>query len=254
MNDSPFLIWSSASVCHVGKVRKVNEDACLNMPELGLWAVADGMGGHEAGDLASDAVVQHLGALARADDLTQLIQQIQSRLAAANQHVYQESQRRGRLIGSTVAVLAAYGQTAACLWAGDSRVYRHRGGLLKCLTHDHSVVEEQVAQGLATRESAQKNYPTNAITRAVGPRDELDLDVEFTQIQHGDTFVVCTDGLYRDLSDDELADILSRGAMMEGEARRADAETLAQALISAALARGGRDNISVVVVKFVNPF
>lgn len=254
MNDSSLLIWSSAAASHPGKVRKVNEDACLNMPELGLWAVADGIGGHAAGDFASSTVVQHLQCVTPGTDIHQSIQRVQMRLKSANNAILEESQRLNRRIGSTVAVLLVCADTGACIWAGDSRVYRHRAGTLTLLTTDHSIVEQEIAEGRITRTSARKNSTSNAITRAVGPEDDLELDVAFTELQHSDTFAVCSDGLYKELSDDELAAILSQEQITHESAPRSDAEGIVQTLVNAALARGARDNLSVIVVRFANAF
>ncbi|MGH8502246.1 MAG: PP2C family protein-serine/threonine phosphatase [Gammaproteobacteria bacterium] len=248
MDEPPLLIWTSASACHIGKVRKVNEDACLDMPELGLWAVADGMGGHQAGDFASKTVVEHLLLLGLAADLNSFVQQIRTQLEVANGVIRAESIRRNQPVGSTVAVLAAYGYTAACIWAGDSRIYRQRGGLLERLTQDHSLVAPE------TGAYAQEYAGNNVITRAVGPEDELNLDMNFTELRHGDTFLLCTDGLYKELEEDELAAMLSQQCTSENNAHQEGAEEKVRALVDAALAHGGHDNLSAVVVKFFSAF
>jgi protein phosphatase len=222
--------WRTAARSHVGLVRRINEDACLVRPERGLWAVADGMGGHAIGDLASRTVVAALDAIPPAAGLAPRVAAARARLHAANRWLRREAvARKVPIIGSTVVVLVAYGAECACLWAGDSRLYLHRGGRLRRLTCDHRLAAPAGA------------HPprASAVTRAVGAVDALDLDAATVDVHDGDILVLCSDGLSDAVSDGEIA-----SAVVPGDCARA-----ADALVTLALARGGQDNISAVVVR-----
>lgn len=238
-NKLPFR-WTSFAASDKGNVRQVNEDSFLDMPELGLWAVADGMGGHEAGDLASRLVVQHLAAISPARFLGQTVKRIRRVLAQANQEfVAQAAVRGGRIIGTTVAVLYARGQHYAVLWVGDSRVYRLRHGHLRQLTRDHSQVEALIAEGLIDRIDAENHPAGNIITRAIGGSSKLVVDTRVDQLFDGDVYLLCSDGLTKELSSEEIAQTLVDTLI--GNA--------AEVLVARALDRGARDNLTAVVTK-----
>jgi len=243
MSDTTNLHWSSASKTHVGMVRKLNEDACLELAGHGIWAVADGMGGHAAGDFASQSVVDALAAIPKPLSLGALVGEVHQHLQAVNQRLSDEAgKRREQVIGSTVAVLLAYGNHAVSVWAGDSRVYRYRQGELAQLTRDHSQIEELVAQGLISREQAEHHPSSNVITRAVGVADKLRLDTDMYEVQQGDAFLLCSDGLYNEVNDHEIMESLAVG----------DCQYSCDLLVDRALARGARDNVTVVVVRTVD--
>lgn len=247
MTPSPprLLVWSSASVTHVGKVRQINQDTCLDLPELGLWAVADGMGGHEAGELASRRIVEYLQNVAEPTGLDQFVAGVVAQLQAVNHDLREESARRHHAtIGSTVAVLLVFGFQCACVWAGDSRVYRYRDGTLERLTTDHSLVEEYVAQGKLQPDEAESNPAANVITRAVGVEDVLDLDVRTFDLADGDRFLLCSDGLYKEVSETEFAARLAGG----------DCSAVVERLQALSLDRQARDNLTIVAVDIRNPF
>lgn len=240
MNKSK-LEWCSADRSHVGTVRKINEDACLAMPERGLWAVADGMGGHEAGDVASRMIVDALRQTPIPVDWEAFVSGAQEQIHNTNQQLREESARRyqHRIIGSTVVVLLAHGNRGACLWVGDSRLYRLRDDRLQQLTRDHSHIQDLVDQGLIRPEEAHDHPLGNVITRAVGSADTLDIDLRYFPLQAGDTFLLCSDGLNKAVSDSEIAALLSR---------QDDCQETAQALIQLALVRGASDNVTTVVI------
>src|ERR1700736_4342360 len=134
--------WTSASRSHAGRVRQVNEDACLDQSEHGIWAVADGMGGHSLGDFASGLAVQSLMDLPAAEDLQQRVSVAVDWLQEVNRQLRAEALRRDvPLIGTTIAALLAAGSLCSCLWAGDSRIYLYRAGRLRQLTRDHNHLE-----------------------------------------------------------------------------------------------------------------
>ena len=171
--------WESAFLSDPGPMRSVNEDAFLDAPDLGLWVVADGMGGHEAGQLASRMIVDALDQELPSGRLDDVIVEVKTRLHDVNRQLREIAVARygGRIIGSTVALLIGYQNLGICLWAGDSRIYRYRGGLLTQLTNDHSQVEDLVQSGLLSRDNARHHPLTHVITRAVGALPELQLEL-----------------------------------------------------------------------------
>jgi protein phosphatase len=228
--------WTSAARTDTGCVRQINEDAVLDAPERGLWAVADGMGGHAVGDLASRMVIERLAAMT----VRSPIAEARAQLLDVNAQLRAEAAKRQvSRIGSTVVLLAARDGACAYLWAGDSRIYLLRRGRLTQLTRDHSHVEELKARGQLTAEEALHHPAQHLITRAVGALDLLELDEDSVDLRDGDTFLLCSDGLSNDVSEAEIASELSE----------ADCELAAQRLLEIALARGGRDNISVIVAR-----
>lgn len=222
---------------HVGCRRKNNEDRALARPDLGLWAVADGMGGHEAGEEASILVVEKLGQITPGP--AGVPHNAVAALQDANKALWEMGRRSAGTIGSTVVTLAVSGETFCCLWAGDSRGYLLRDGALRQLTHDHSLVQELVDAGDLAPEAAANHPNANIITRAVGSQPSLALDAAEGDVRAGDVFLLASDGLTRLMSADELA------AM--GKAR--DLEMLADRWLETALARGAPDNLTFVIVR-----
>ncbi len=241
MHTMRHLRWSSANHSHVGMVRKINEDSCLALPELGLWAVADGMGGHEAGDVASGMIIDALRQVPLSLNLQNFISSVRECVLETNRKLRSESARHynHRTIGSTVVILLACEDRGACLWVGDSRLYRLRSGRLQQLTRDHSHVQDLIEQGVLDPEEAHQHPLSNVITRAVGSADQLDIDVIEFALQAGDFFLLCSDGLNKVLTDSEIAQLMSQHNDQE----------LVQALIQRALVRGASDNVTTVVVK-----
>lgn len=231
--------WTSAARSHVGLVRTINEDAYLDQPERGLWVVADGMGGHARGDLASRMVVDALHDIPP-DALVKRVTDARDRLQAVNQQLRTEAAMRNvPIIGSTVVVLLACERHCAYLWAGDSRIYLCRGANLRRLTRDHSQVEELKSMGNRVAEAIISHAARNLITRAIGAADTLDLEEETMEINDGDMFLLCSDGLSNEVSEEEM-----RNALVPGNCRHAS-----ETLLDMALMRGGHDNISIVVAR-----
>lgn len=239
--DGAPLTWHSAPLTHIGKVRRHNEDACLARPEAGLWAVADGMGGHEAGDYASQAVMEALASLSVSETLQAVLAEVKACLDGVNRHLRDVAAERGQntIIGTTFVGLLAQGSQFACLWAGDSRLYRYRGLHLALISHDHSLVQEMVDQGALRPEDAEGHPRSNVITRALGATDTLQLEIRQGELLAGDRFLLCSDGLTRVVPETDIARLLSHG----------DPNEAAQSLVDAALERGGPDNVTVVVVQ-----
>ncbi len=225
----------------VGRVRSLNEDAFLDRTEIGLWVVADGMGGHAAGDFASRTIVDGLEQIAPPSDGSAFLREVEDRIQIAHAALRRESDARGSggIIGSTVVVLIAWNRHYACVWAGDSRLYLLRDGVLRQVSRDHSLVQDLVEAGELAPEQAESHPQANVVTRAVGAVEDLVLDKTHQLIAIGDVFLLCSDGLTRHVSDPEIAVVLT------GEA----APEVAQVLIDLALERGARDNVTAVVVR-----
>ena len=237
--------WESAASSDIGTVRKVNEDDYLEASTVGMWCVADGMGGHDRGDVASKMIVDNLNCLNSPEHFPLSTSQINERLQSVNSRLIDMAAQMPSpsVVGSTVVVLLFDQQQAHCIWAGDSRIYRLRQNRLIRLTQDHSQVEEMVQAGLLSEEEAESHPSANVITRAVGANEQLDLDVTSYPLIPGDVFLLCSDGLNKVMNDHELADRL----------RFHPVSVLPQTLITTALERQARDNVTVVAVKYKGP-
>jgi protein phosphatase len=236
---SALLHWTSAGVTHPGRVRDVNQDAYLDRPDLGLWAVADGMGGHSDGGMASRMLVEGLGRMGRPGLLGSAVEAVRNILEEINRRLLADAAARGDdLIGSTIVALVAVGDHCAILWVGDSRVYRRRDGELMQLTSDHTHVQNLVEKGMLTPEQAEQHPLSNVLVRAVGGDTELDVDLRVEALREGDRFLLCSDGLVKELRADALTGILSG----------AEPAAVARSLVEAACNAGGRDNITAVIV------
>ena len=233
--------YECVSRTDVGLKRKVNEDAVLVRTDRGLWAVADGMGGHEAGEVASAKVTEALLHLPIVYHLDELVEVSIEALKQVNRELITlaHSDHRPRTIGSTVVGLAIRGDEFRCFWAGDSRAYRLRGDSIKQLSRDHSLVQELVAAGMLDPAEAEGHPDSNVITRAVGVSDNLRIDTVSGDVASGDIFVLGSDGLTRLVEDDELFDELTTNPP----------DVAANNLLDTVLARGAPDNVSFVIVR-----
>ena len=232
----------SASCTDVGKKRKLNEDSLLDRPDLGLWAVADGMGGHEAGEVASARIVEALGALAPVRDAASGAVLVRAALDRVNEGLLILAHSTGgekRTIGSTVSSLVIGSGQFACLWAGDSRAYRVRDKAIEQLTRDHSLINDLVRSGLITPEEAHSHPDANVITRAVGAARELQLDVVEGPVLPDDMFILTSDGVNRVLEDEELMRIVLS----------ANPKQAVEQVRDIVLERGAPDNLSIVIVR-----
>jgi serine/threonine protein phosphatase PrpC len=234
----------SAARTHVGTVRRRNEDAVLERAEIGLWAVADGAGGHERGDYASSRIITALRHLDPAHSRLSLVEEVKESLAEVNREVRAKAATIGphALIGSTVAVLLIWDNQYCCLWAGDSRLYRMRAGHLRQLTRDQSHVQDLVDRGEILPEAAAAHPMANIVTNLIGAFDRLVLEERWDRLDTGDVLLLCSDGLSSALKDTEIADILT-GCPVAATADR---------LIERALDQGARDNVSAVVVEYTS--
>jgi protein phosphatase/serine/threonine-protein phosphatase Stp1 len=209
----------------------------VNRPDLGLWAVADGAGGHSRGDVASRSVVEALGSIPLNLPAGELLAQVRRKMAETHAALRPSGDSETHEISaSTVVVLIVRGDHYACLWAGDSRCYLLRGGGLTQITRDHSLVQELVDAGAIMPEQAEKHPSANVITRAVGSEGELDLDKVSDRLLAGDRFLLCSDGLCKTLPESQIAALLA-------------ATPPTDHLIEAALAHKVRDNITAVAIE-----
>jgi serine/threonine protein phosphatase PrpC len=241
MTAPQFLSWAAT---HPGASRTYNEDSFVNRPDLGLWAVADGAGGHQGGQMASSMLRDALDAIDPSLSAAELLAEVRLKVEATHGRLREMAQQQGQPIrgASTIVVLLLRDDHFACLWAGDSRSYLFRDGTLRQLTHDHSLVQELVDAG-AIRPEDMDNHPQgNVITRAVGADiDDFVLDKASDRFKPGDRFLLCSDGLYKSLQDEEMA-----GLLMEDKG-----VPPAEAMIAAALAVNASDNVTAVAVEVI---
>lgn len=225
----PLDTWLSWAASDTGNRRSYNEDALLNKPEARLWAIADGMGGHKAGDVASQAIINALQYLPihstlalRINEIKQCLQRVNAELQAYAQREYHQ-----QIVGSTVVILASEMPQAAVLWAGDSRLYRLRDNTLSQLTADHSMYKE--------------SSNSMVLTKAVGATEHITLDYKLFDVQANDLFLLCSDGLDKELDQAEIRHTMQSCLPKD----------IAKTLIDKTLERGARDNVSVVVVQYL---
>lgn len=232
---APISTYRSAAKTHIGLIRSVNEDRLLDRPDIGLWSVADGMGGHDGGDVAATLAIRALESYANSTSLL-TIAGIESALAEANEQI-RSGTKSARISGCTIAGLFVCDNAFTAFWMGDSRVYRFRRGEIELLTHDHSVVQELVDAKLLTSAQANTHPNANVVTRALGVCKDVRPDVVTGGVERDDRFLLCTDGLWGMLGRDVLANHMT----LSPDRAAAD-------LTATALDAGGRDNLALIVV------
>jgi len=234
-------VWQVVSQTHCGNVRKVNEDAILALTQPLLLAVADGMGGHQAGDIASKMVISNLAGLNRKIDLASSILQVKNAILASNESIldYSKSQLNGQTVGTTIVAMLSDCTQASCLWAGDSRLYRLRNNHIEQLTQDHSHVAELIKTGQLQAKDAHKHPSSNIITRSVGVESPLSLDQVSFDILAQDTFLLCSDGLYEEVEESELLQAMQVNDIYRGS----------NWLLNLSLGRAAKDNVSFIIAR-----
>ena len=238
MQDAKSLIEAGAAT-HVGKVRRQNEDNYLVATRPGLWAVADGMGGHAAGEIASRIVVEELAAVAVPATAAELLASCEQHLISANSRLKELGDERGTIIGTTVAVLLIFDGDYACVWSGDSRIYRLRRHRIEQISVDHTEVQELVSEGRLTKEEARAWPRRNVITRAIGVSDDPELEIKGGALEPGDTFVICSDGLTAHVENEEILALAGENPP----------QSACDLLVDLTLERGAVDNVTVVAVR-----
>lgn len=223
-------------------MRERNEDAVLDRPEIGLWAVADGAGGHQRGDYASARIIAALSEVTPPPSPALLVDDVRTRLGSINRELRAKAADIGprAMICSTVIVVLIAGARSCCLWAGDSRCYLLRAGGLRQISHDHSYVQNLVDRGEIVPEAAADHPLANVVTNLVGAEDGLALEERWDHLVPGDVLLLCSDGLCRALADPDIAVIL----------RDHPVEAAADRLIESAVSRSAKDNVSVVVIAY----
>lgn len=239
---APPEVIESFQICHRGLVRAINEDSVLSAPERGIWVVADGMGGHDKGDFASQLITAsladlELSAFAELGDKLEAVNEI---LDNANTALLEKALEISdtAIVGSTAAVMLTHQDSAGLMWAGDSRIYRYRHDSLEQLTTDHSMANALIREQGWSPEQAVRSRGAETLTMAVGAMP-FHPERMVTKIKAGDRYCLCSDGLTKMLSDPDIADILSC---------QWSAKKTAEHLVQMALDRGAIDNISTIVI------
>lgn len=251
--------YQAAAASHKGRVRAANEDSFGICGAEGLFIVCDGMGGAAAGEVASRVAVDTMlhslcapqknvhtketdpGPMTKRPD-SEVPATLRAAVSEANHLIFSQAANDARLhgMGTTLVTLLAQEKKAWIAHVGDSRCYRYRGGALEQLTHDHSLVDEQVKLGQLTREEAERSPLRNVITRAVGSQRSVTAEVAEIDVEPGDLFLLCSDGLTRELPDARVEGVLGETA---------DLDAICARLIDAANEAGGRDNVTCIVVQ-----
>jgi protein phosphatase len=237
----------AAALSDAGKVRTTNEDAYGHCLHAGVFAVCDGMGGAAAGEVASrltvDSLIERLCSVSSREDRRVALEES---IAAANRLVFARAGQNASLqgMGTTLVVAAIQDNCALIAHVGDSRCYLFRDGRLSRQTDDHSLVEEQVRLGHMTQQDADRSPLRNVITRAVGTQKSVEPEITELPLESGDTLLLCSDGLTREVSEDRIAAILSGPEKIQDLCRH---------LIDAANAAGGHDNITVILIRATEP-
>jgi protein phosphatase len=250
----PPLRRTGTGLSDLGRKRQSNEDAYFNDDLLGLYVVADGMGGHAAGEVASQEAVDTVYGMVKRgivnlheledpvqeEDVRAACRLMESSVQAATYMVFSMAEMdRGKSgMGTTISALLVLGEYAITAQVGDSRIYRVRGAEVEQLTEDHTLIAWQLKQGLITPQEAKKSPHRNVITRAVGNRDYVQVDTGLVQLFSGDRFLLCSDGLHGYLRELDICPIVRLGG--EHAVRR---------FIELANERGGKDNITAILVE-----
>lgn len=239
MTGNEYFVFETGQATDVGCRREINEDNFLSRPDYGLWVVADGMGGHAAGDFASQTIVEELNSIGVAASPEDLHARFMERLTHANALILAHAATLDAgTIGATMAAVLVYENQFACLWSGDSRVYLMRDGVLQQQTRDHTELQAMLDAGRITPEESV-NWPRkNVITHAIGVSEVPECERVSGALQAGDVFLICSDGLTEHLTDRDIAAALVGHGPQEA----------CDALVRETLARGAKDNVTVVAV------
>ena len=244
-----------------GRVREHNEDTIATDPDVGLLVLADGMGGYNAGEVASGIAVKTITNLVREglmrEDLASIDRStglsrpsivLRDAITRANKIIYQtaRSQAECEGMGTTVVAALFYDNRISIAHVGDSRLYRQRGSQIAQVTMDHSLLQELVDRGFYSPEEAQRAANKNYVTRALGVEPQVEVEVQEHPVDKGDIFILCSDGLSDMVEDEDIRLTISTFG--------ANLDTVAKQLIQLANENGGRDNVSVVLAQAIEPF
>lgn len=243
MKSSPGFNITSGGVTNTGHVRTKNEDSILLLDDESIWLVADGMGGHHAGDFASQTITRNMGLYKQQESLEDSVLLLEENILNSNAIIREKSTKLGKntTIGSTVVCTYIWQNYLFTFWAGDSRLYRYRKNKIERLTDDHSYVEELVRMGKIEAKDAESHPAANVVLKAVGIDDELSMDFDYFELHNNDIFIICSDGLYKDLDENTIETIISDN--------QDDMVELSQSLLSRSLDAGGTDNTSIITLR-----
>ncbi len=232
--------WSQAT--EVGLVRKLNEDSICIIPELAFFAVADGMGGHKSGEVASNMALESMAKKLKSSNKSNLTDRLLEGVRQANRDIYNSSRQKGinHGMGTTLTAVIIKEKGLILAHVGDSRAYLIREGNISPLTEDHSLVQEMLRHGGITKEQAKDHPHRNVLTRALGIAPSVDVDLKRFELFSGDIVVLCTDGLYNLVSDRTIKELVLSASKPEQAVKN---------LVDEAIKAGGTDNISVIVVE-----
>jgi serine/threonine protein phosphatase PrpC len=224
---------------HTGKVRTHNEDAFLDKNDQGLWVIADGAGGHDAGEVASQMLVDALKKTDISSKLDPAIDAIQHCIEQVNKELIRLSGGADskKIIASTLCILLVRQQTCVCFWSGDSRIYRLRDQSFTLLTRDHNRVDEFINAGFSPS-AAEKHPMAQQLVNAIGVKEPLYLERKEYDLQENDRFLLCSDGLYKELTEQDMSSMIASRTVDKG----------VRALIAETMRRGARDNVSSLLV------
>ena len=235
-----FVIETGAAT-DTGRVRDHNEDSYLTKPDFGVWVVADGMGGHDAGDFASQTIVAELASVGYSISTEDLQARFMERLGRAHTRIMEHAAALGgSTVGATLVALLVHDDEYLCIWSGDSRIYRMRDGVLTQQTKDHTEVRELFEAGLISADEAEHWPRKNVITRAIGVSDAPHCDTMGGELLAGDMFLLCSDGLTEHNSDDDIAQAMRSGL---------SPQAICDGLIGQTLDRGAKDNVTAIVMR-----
>lgn len=226
----------------VGCVREKNEDCYCALPHAGVFAVADGMGGHERGEWASATVAVALAAVDDEGSFEAGLNAVAAAIHEANARIHEEAESAGVQMGTTIVAAVMRGRRFGILWAGDSRAYLLRAGMLHQLTRDHTQVQELIDRGILPPEAADGHPMGHVLSRALGVAPQLELEAVADEARAGDLFLLCSDGLMSVVEDREIA------AMLADPLNNTPAQ-----LINLARARGAPDNVTVITISANEP-
>lgn len=238
MNQKAPYSFDSTGSTDVGCVRKRNEDNILLLPDQGLWVIADGAGGHSDGHVASQLIVDNLKVFKKTDRIGNDVNHLYKILNDTNEQLLELAQSN-QIIGSTVSALLSDGDIAVILWAGDSPLYRLRQNQLTQVIEDHNRVEEFLRQGFS-EEECEKIPQAQQLTHALGAASPLVVETRILNLQKDDLYLICSDGLTKELKDAEISETLCKPTSIEEKQ---------QELISNTLSKGARDNTSVILIQ-----
>lgn len=240
MTGNGYFVFDTGKATDEGCIREINEDSLLSRPDFGLWVVADGMGGHAAGDFASQTIVRELNSIGVAASPDDLHARFMERLTHANTLIRDHARTlQAGTIGATLAAVLVHESRFACLWSGDSRIYLLRAGALVQQSKDHTELRALLDAGRITQEQAADWPRKNVITHAIGVSEDPVCERVSGDLQAGDRFLICSDGLTEHLTDADIASVL---------ATHEDPQAACDQLVGDTIARGAKDNVTVIVV------